>query len=321
MEDKLKQQEMQHQDDLSDIVLEKDKGSSVDRTKKILLYAASLILLFLVALVAMKLINETPSGSDNNLAQIGDEITQPAVVDESVDKISQKLEDTNKLFQQEPIIDESVETDLKFEEMVRKLKAQDAGEEEATVNETITKQAKSAADTVKKSAGTVVEKAAEKRDAFTKKADEIADSIRKSKYAEPIVKKEEPKSVKKLTPKVVAPKVVAPKVTKPVKSTKPAPKEIIAESKIVPSGSETKLSSLSGYFIQVGATANTFPDRRYLQKIKNAGYDYIVHSMVIKGKKIKKILIGPYSSKSAARADLPSVKAKINSGAYIYRIK
>lgn len=318
MEDKLKQQEMQHQDDLSDIVLEK-KSSSVDKTKKILLYAASLILLFLVALVAMKLINETPSGSENNLAQIGNEIEQPSVVDESVDRISQKLEDTNKLFQQEPIIDESVETDLKFEEMVRKLKAQDAGEEEIVTTETVEKKVKSTTDRVKKSAASSVKKAKETKDDFSKKADQIAESIRKSKYAEPVEtkKKEAAKSVAKLTPKVIAPKVVQP-VKKPKVS---APKEIIAESKITKSAPETKISSLSGYFIQVGATANTFPDRRYLQKIKDAGYDYIVHSMVIKGRKIKKILIGPYHSKDEARAALPTVKSKINSGAYIYRIK
>ena len=320
MEDKLKQQEMQHQDDLSDIVLEK-KSSSVDKTKKILLYAASLILLFLVALVAMKLINETPSGSENNLAQIGNEIEQPSVVDESVDRISQKLEDTNKLFQQEPIIDESVETDLKFEEMVRKLKAQDAGEEEivTTETETVEKKAKSATDVVKKSAARSVKKMKETKENFAKKADQIAESIRKSKYAEPVETKtkEVAKSVAKLTPKVIASKVVQP-AKKPKAA---APKEIIAESKMIKSAPETKLSSLSGYFIQVGATANTFPNRRYLQKIKDAGYDYIVHSMVIKGRKIKKILIGPYHSKDEARAVLPTIKSKINSGAYIYRIK
>jgi len=297
MEDKLKQQ-TKKSNDLSDIVLEKET-SNVDKTKKILLFAASMILLFLVALVVMKLFNNAPQNNDNNLAQVGDSMIQNT--DESIDQISKKVEDTNNLFQQEPIVDESTETDLKFEEMVRKLKAQDSAVEDSNT-------------VIEKSVEEVTKSAEETKDIFSKKVDQITQSVKKEKEAAAVSVQ---KAQEILTP-VTAPKKV---VKAPVKPKVVPKKEIIVSSKIVPAPVETKLSTLSGYFIQVGATSNSFPDKRYLKKIKNAGYDYVVHSMMIKGRKIKKILIGPFDTKNDAKRKLPDIQAKLNPGAYIYRIK
>ena len=83
----------------------------------------------------------------------------------------------------------------------------------------------------------------------------------------------------------------------------------------------SKIPSISGYFIQVGATAKSFPDKNFLTKIKRAGFDYIVHGVTVKGKHIKKVLVGPYSTRDGAQNALGSVKANINPSAYIYRIK
>ncbi len=310
MEDKLK--EMQQQNDLSDIVLEKERTGGTERMKKILLYAASLILLFLVALVAMKLFNETPQKEESNLAQIGNGMEKGA--DESLDRISQKLEDTNKLFQQEPIIDESAETDLKFEEMVRKLKAQDASE--AAAEET------SPAQKAPETAVASAEPAPKTQNAFNRKVEQITKKLSPAKKegrdSLTLAKKEHPAAAR-VAPKVIAPKVVH-KAQKPAAAPKP-PREVVATSRMTTEAPVQKLSTLSGYFIQVGATANSFPNRSYLQKIKNAGYDYIVHSVIVKGRKIKKILIGPYASRGAAQRKLPDIKARINPSAYLYRIQ
>jgi DedD protein len=303
MEDKLKQP-VKKSNDLSDIVLEKEK-SNVDKTKKMLLFAATLILLFLIGLVVMKLFNNAPQGEEDNLAQVGEQMVQP--VDQSIDQLSKKVEDTNDLFQQEPIIDDGAETDLKFEEMVRKLKAQDMGEE--------VKKSEPVAET-KPVEKKVEKKVDETKDLFSKKVDEIAKAAAKTKK-ESVQKVEE---VKTAVSEVVTPKVVKPAPVKPKKVITP-PKEIIIDTKVTPVPSETKFSTLSGYFIQVGATTASFPDRRYLQKIKNAGYDYVVHSTVVKGRKIKKILIGPFASKSEAKRKLPGVQSSINPSAYVYRVK
>ncbi len=306
MEDKLKKQPAKS-GDLSDIVLEKEKKSDVDKTKKLLLFAAMLILLFLVALVLMKLFNkDTPM--ENNLAQVGEHMAQP--VDKSIDKLSKKVQETNDLFQQEPIIDDSTETDLKFEEMVRRLKAQESGEIETKpqTNTTSTPTTHIAKPAVKETTSP--------KDLFEKKADEIAKSVAKTKSA----------ATTKITKaKEEAAKIIETKIVKPAAEPKPKrvinpPKEMIVDTKVTPVEPATKLSSLSGYFIQVGATTASFPDRRFLQKIKDAGYDYIVHSTIVHGRKIKKVLIGPFASRSEAKRKLPGVHATINPSAFIYRI-
>ncbi len=310
MEDKLKQ--IKKSDDLSDIVLEKKSSnlSGPEKTKKLLLTAATLVLLFLIALVIMKLINNPNDKSQGNIAQIGDGITKKT--DAAIEGISKKVEETNSLFQQEPIIDETSQTDLKFEEMVRKLKAQDSAEETPV---------EKAQESVKKSIDENIKKLKQPKEDFSHKADKLAKEIIKQKET---IKDKAVKTVteKKEEIKKAASKIVPEtKKTTPIKETKPVKKEVVLSTVIDKTPQNTKLSTLSGYFIQVGATANIFPDRRYLKKIKNAGFDYVVHSMTINGKKIKKILIGPYASKNAAKMKLPSVKEKINPGAYIYRIK
>ncbi len=298
MEDKLKVKQSKS-NDLSDIVLEK-KQSGPQKTKKLLLLAASLILIFLIALVLMKLFSGSNNQGDNSLAQVSQDITQKA--DNSIDKISKKVEDTNELFKQEPIVDESSETDLKFEEMVRKLKAQDAAQETD--------------DIVQNSIDNSVEKIKKQKDEVKHKVDDLTASIAKAKKE--AVKKTE---IVKEEVKTIAPKISIDSVKTKVSKIKPAKKEVIISSVIEKHPVATKLSVLSGYFVQVGATANSFPDKRFLQKIKNAGYDYVVHTMFIKGRKIKKVLIGPYSTKSKAQAKLPSIRNTINPSAYIFRIK
>ncbi len=202
--------------------------------------------------------------------------------------------------------------------MVRKLKAQDAAEK---APEEKTAHAKTAAPS-SAAVATAPSPAKESKKEFLEKVDELTkEATSKKEKIGARVTQEAPKSkpAPSKTAKVIAPKIVK-KPVKPVAAPKPA-KEVVATSRMTTSAPVQKLSTLSGYFIQVGATANAFPNRRYLQKIKNAGYDYIVHSVVVKGRKIKKILIGPFASRSAAQRKLPDVKAKINPSAYLYRIQ
>ncbi len=267
MEDKVRQMR-QRTNDLSDIVLEKD-SKKTENTKKWLLTAASMILLFLIILVIMKMLNKTDMPVSENMANVGEsvETLSPSDIQEATDQ---------NLFKKEPIIDETSETDLKFEEMVRKLKEQDAITEP------------------------VVEKV-------------------------PVVKKEII-AVKEVKPKEIKPIVevvqnVATPVIEPAPIIKTAPERRVIKREIIRDFPETKIPTISGYFIQVGATAKSFPDKRFLTKIKRAGFDYIVHGVTIKGKHIKKVLVGPYSTRDGAKNALGSVKANINPSAYIYRIK
>jgi DedD protein len=286
MEEKLKQMR-RRSNDLSDIVLEKD-SKKTENTKKWLLTAASMILLFLIILIVMKMLNKPDGAMDENIASVGESVETLAA-----DDMQEAPEDDlqENLFKKEPIIDETSETDLKFEEMVRKLKEQDKVEEP------------------------VVEKV-----------------VKVEKEAAPVVKPlvEQP-VVQEVKPREIKPVVEVVERELPVRKTvpyEPAPYQEPVVQKVTPKkpaapkySQATAIPSISGYFIQVGATAKSFPDKRFLTKIKRAGFDYIVHGVTIKGKHIKKVLVGPYSTRDAAKEALRGVKANINPSAYIYRIK
>ena len=277
MEDKLKKMR-QRSNDLSDIVLEKD-GKKTENTKKWLLTAASMILLFLIILVIMKMLNKPDMPASENIANVGESVE--TLLPSDMEEASAKKEEN--LFKKEPIIDESSETDLKFEEMVKKLKEQDAISEP------------------------VVEKAPEV----------------KKEVAVKEVKPQEIKPVVEVVKNVAAPVVEKiPTITAPVKKVAPIKRVApVVHKNVIHDFPETKIPTISGYFIQVGATAQSFPDKQFLTKIKRAGFDYIVHGVTIKGKHIKKVLVGPYSTRDGAKNALVSVKANINPSAYIYRIK
>jgi len=281
MEEKLKQMR-QRSNDLSDIVLEKD-SKKTESTKKWLLTAASMILLFLIILIVMKMLNKPDGVLDESIASVGESV-ETLAADDMQEATADDIQEN--LFKKEPIIDETSETDLKFEEMVRKLKEQDKIEEP------------------------VVEKVAEV------KKDVVA-------AAKPLVQEVKPREIK--------PVVEVVERELPIRKTIPyeaVPYQEPVVRKVAPKkpstpryAPTTKIPSISGYFIQVGATAKSFPDKNFLTKIKRAGFDYIVHGVNIKGKQIKKVLVGPYNTRDAAKEALRGVKANINPSAYIYRIK
>jgi len=291
VEDKL--EKLKKESNLSDIILEKD-SSGGDKTKKYLLIAASSVLLFLIVLIVLKMFNNTDISQSENLAGIGDSIEQKSqeVADKSINAFD---EAKNTLFKEEPIIDESSETDLKFEEMVRKLKQQDAEENRE-----------------------IVAKEENKIDITQEKEENVLNKIKEVTTA----------PVKVVQEKIVTKVEKVEEALKPSRSTPivetvaiSTPKEVIISTKQEYTPISSPISSMSGYFIQVGATAKSFPDRRFLTKIKNSGFDYIVHKVVIKGKDIKKVLIGPYETRAEARNNLNNVQSMINPSAYIYRIK
>ena len=70
------------------------------------------------------------------------------------------------------------------------------------------------------------------------------------------------------------------------------------------------------YFIQVGSFAKT-PSTRFLSVIKSSGFNYQITAPASNG--IKKLLIGPYATKTKADYALVKVKDRINKSAYIIR--
>ncbi len=296
MDEKLKKMKKEV-GDLSDIVLGKESKRS-HSTKKWILTIASALILFLIILLIMKMLNQPDvdtAGSDN-IASVGENIETVNKDKELVTTEDSEGEQDN-LFKKEPIIDESSNTDLKFEEMVKKLKEQDIIEETPTA---VQPKKEVVTDVVKKVQETTKEIKKEVPVVTTTTQTPTQTFVETIEPSAQIVQKEINKPVKK---------VVHNKIKHTVKRS--------------PSKSfeQVNIPSVSGYFIQVGATTASFPNRKFLQKIKNAGFDYIVHSTYIKGRKIKKVLVGPYHSRDGAKSVLPKVKANINPSAYIYRLK
>jgi len=75
-------------------------------------------------------------------------------------------------------------------------------------------------------------------------------------------------------------------------------------------------SSSQKYYIQVGSYSQE-PSGNYLKIIKNSGFNYTVISSGGR----KKLLVGPYSSRSAVDSALPKVRDRINKGAFVYKVK
>ena len=88
----------------------------------------------------------------------------------------------------------------------------------------------------------------------------------------------------------------------------------IAEEKAKQTSNNNKITN--PYFIQVGSFSKT-PSSRFLSVIKNSGFNYQITVPSSSG--TKKLLVGPYKTKSEATNALVKVKDRINKSAYIIR--
>ena len=82
-----------------------------------------------------------------------------------------------------------------------------------------------------------------------------------------------------------------------------------------------KTKSVKGIYVQVGATSKLTPSKNFLKKIRGEKFSYKLLPINIKGKKITKILVGPFKSRRKAEQNLIKIKKSLNKNAYIYTIK
>jgi DedD protein len=265
--------------DLSDIILEKE-NSTTARNKKIILGAASLVLLFLIFLIISKMLNSNINTQEQTDKQVNKNIKTDAPTE--IAKINETKKEPEKTIEedkntQDKEIKKSPEvkdTDMKFEEMVKKLREEDAKGGNNEVVKVVTPPK-------------------------IKKTKTINTSTK------PIIKKVENKPKKEQ--KVIITDAKKTNFSKTTKLQKPIKNIIFGQN--------------SGYYIQVGATTIPNPNKFLSSKIKNSGYSYITHPIVVKGRKFYKVLIGPYNSKAEAVNKLPRVKATINPKAFLYHLR
>ena len=120
----------------------------------------------------------------------------------------------------------------------------------------------------------------------------------------PEPKKPEPK---KPEPAVIKPEPKQPALEKEL--TKPEIKANTASS-----------SAMAGSYVQVASVAKFDPKSSLIKKLNSLGYEYKTYETTVNGKKVIKLLIGPFSG-AELNQKLGQIKADIDQKAYIYKIK
>ena len=294
-------------EELKDILLEKDDEAKGAKLKKLLMFIAALVILFLIIIVAMKLINSSDSTQAQNEAD--SRLVLPPVPAEQPVDTQVPAQDTNsdvkkgdtQLFEQVPIVPENKQQD-DFEDMIKKLKDKEGAKSAPKTEEPkeIVKAVEHPAETPKK--------AETKVEAPAKKA-ETKSEAKAEKKAEAKPAKTEAKTEKKAETK--AEKKPETKVEK--KPETPAKAEKVEKKAEAPAKAE---SVAKGSYVQVFATSKFNPNAEYMKKIAAKGYSY----KTIKAGELTKILVGPFDEKGLQKA-VNDIRKDVNKDAFVFRAK
>lgn len=294
-------------EELKDILLEKDDEAKGAKLKKLLMFIAALVILFLIIIVAMKLINSSDSTQAQNEAD--SRLVLPPVPAEQPVDTQVPAQDTNsdvkkgdtQLFEQVPIVPENKQQD-DFEDMIKKLK-----DKEGAKSAPKTEEPKEVVKAVEHPAE-APKKAETKIEAPAKKA-ETKNEAKAEKKAEAKPAKTEAKTEKKAETK--AEKKAETKVEKKVET--PAKAEKVEKKAEAPAKAE---SVAKGSYVQVFATSKFNPNADYMKKIAAKGYSY----KTIKAGELTKILVGPFDEKGLQKA-VNDIRKDVNKDAFVFRAK
>ena len=131
----------------------------------------------------------------------------------------------------------------------------------------------------------------------------------KAELKEPAAK---PEPATKPEPKKPEPAVIKPEPKQPAlekELTKPEIKANTASS-----------SAMAGSYVQVASVAKFDPKSSLIKKLNSSGYEYKTYETTVNGKKVIKVLIGPFSG-AELNQKRGQIKADIDQKAYIYKIK
>ncbi|MCA6130816.1 SPOR domain-containing protein [Campylobacter concisus] len=294
-------------EELKDILLEKDDEAKGAKLKKLLMFIAALVILFLIIIVAMKLINSGDSTQAQNEAD--SRLVLPPVPAEQPVDTQVPAQDTNsdvkkgdtQLFEQVPIVPENKQQD-DFEDMIKKLKDKEGAKSAPKTEEPkeIVKAVEHPAEAPKK-AETKVEAPAKKAETKSEAKAEKKPEAKPAKTEAKTEKKAETKAEKKPEAKVEK------------KAEAPAKAEKVEKKAEAPAKAE---SVAKGSYVQVFATSKFNPNADYMKKIAAKGYSY----KTIKAGELTKILVGPFDEKGLQKA-VNDIRKDVNKDAFIFRAK
>ena len=294
-------------EELKDILLEKDDEAKGAKLKKLLMFIAALVILFLIIIVAMKLINSSDSTQAQNEAD--SRLVLPPVPAEQPVDTQVPAQDTNsdvkkgdtQLFEQVPIVPENKQQD-DFEDMIKKLKDKEGAKSAPKTEEPkeVVKAVEHPAETPKK-AETKVEAPAKKAETKSEAKAEKKPEAKPAKTEAKAEKKAETKAEKKPETKVEK------------KAEAPAKAEKAEKKAETPAKAE---SVAKGSYVQVFATSKFNPNADYMKKIAAKGYSY----KTIKAGELTKILVGPFDEKGLQKA-VNDIRKDVNKDAFVFRAK
>ena len=294
-------------EELKDILLEKDDEAKGAKLKKLLMFIAALVILFLIIIVAMKLINSSDSTQAQNEAD--SRLVLPPVPAEQPVDTQVPAQDTNsdvkkgdtQLFEQVPIVPENKQQD-DFEDMIKKLKDKEG--------------AKSAPKTEEPKE---VVKAVEHPTEAPKKAEAKVEAPAKKAEAKSEAKTEKKAEAKPAKTEAKAEKKAETKAEKKPETKVEKKAEAPAKAEKVEKKAETKAKAESvakGSYVQVFATSKFNPNADYMKKIAAKGYSY----KTIKAGELTKILVGPFDEKGLQKA-VNDIRKDVNKDAFVFRAK
>ena len=294
-------------EELKDILLEKDDEAKGAKLKKLLMFIAALVILFLIIIVAMKLINSSDSTQAQNEAD--SRLVLPPVPAEQPVDTQVPAQDTNsdvkkgdtQLFEQVPIVPENKQQD-DFEDMIKKLKDKEGAKSAPKTEEPkeVVKAVEHPAEAPKK-AETKVEAPAKKAETKSEAKAEKKPEAKPAKTEAKAEKKAETKPEKKPETKVEK------------KAETPAKAEKVEKKAEAPAKAE---SVAKGSYVQVFATSKFNPNADYMKKIAAKGYSY----KTIKAGELTKILVGPFDEKGLQKA-VNDIRKDVNKDAFVFRAK
>jgi len=130
--------------------------------------------------------------------------------------------------------------------------------------------------------------------------DKIAQKLKEESQAQAAV--ETPVVQKKVTPKTVEKPKVVKKVAKTTQKHTPA--------------TSTKSVSAGHYYVQVGSFSRYEPNKKFLNNITRLGYKYKYHKVG----NLKKVLVGPFSTRKEANKAKKVLRSKVEPGAFVVKI-
>ena len=294
-------------EELKDILLEKDDEAKGAKLKKLLMFIAALVILFLIIIVAMKLINSSDSTQAQNEAD--SRLVLPPVPAEQPVDTQVPAQDTNsdvkkgdtQLFEQVPIVPENKQQD-DFEDMIKKLKDKEGAKSAPKTEEPkeVVKAVEHPAEAPKK-AETKVEAPAKKAETKSEAKADKKPEAKPTKTEAKAEKKAETKAEKKPETKVEK------------KAEAPAKAEKVEKKAETPAKAE---SVAKGSYVQVFATSKFNPNADYMKKIAAKGYSY----KTIKAGELTKILVGPFDEKGLQKA-VNDIRKDVNKDAFVFRAK